>query len=121
MKQNTKDWIQYSSAIALIVSAITLVFTSFAAINDVTAGVNAYIGIALSCALAIFGVSAYMVSQVASFKAEVREQLREQLHPYGSPDKPDKPDSPETPESPEYPETPESPGHPSPHHPHQAH
>ena len=118
MKQNTKDWIQYSSAIALTVSAITLGFTSFAVINDVTAGVNAYIGIALSCALAIFGVSAYMVSQVASFKAEVREQLREQLHPYGSPEKPD---SPETPEYPEHPDNPESPGHPSPHHPHQAH
>lgn len=76
MKQNTKDWIQYSSAIALIVSAIVLVFTSFVVINDVTAGVNAYIGIAISGALAIFGVSALMVSQVASFKTEIRKELR---------------------------------------------
>ena len=75
MKQNTKDWIQYSSAIALIASAIVMAFTSFIVISDITAGVNAYIGIAISCALAIFGVSAYMVNQVASFKTEIRREF----------------------------------------------
>lgn len=75
MKQNTKDWIQYGSAIALIASAIVLAFTSFLVINDVTAGVNAYIGIALSCALAIFGITAYMVNQMTQFKTEIRSQI----------------------------------------------
>lgn len=75
MKQNTKDWIQYSSAIALIASAIVMAFTSFIVISDITAGVNAYIGIAISCALAIFGVSAYMVNQIASFKTEIRREM----------------------------------------------
>lgn len=75
MKQNTKDWIQYASAIALIASAITMAFTSIIVLSDVTAGVNAYIGIAVSGALAIFGVSAYMVNQMASFKTEIRSEL----------------------------------------------
>ena len=75
MKQNTKDWIQYLSAILLISSGVVLAFTSFFYINDITAGVNAYIGIAVSGALAIFGVSAYMVNQVASFKTEIRKEL----------------------------------------------
>lgn len=76
MKQNTKDWIQYGSATALIASAITLAFTSFLMVADVTAGVNAYIGIALSGALAIFGVSAYMVSQVSDMRRQVEDELR---------------------------------------------
>lgn len=77
MKQNTKDWIQYMSAIALILSAIVLAFTSFLAINDVPGGVNTYIGIAVSGGLAIFGVAAYMVNQVTQFKTEVRRELEQ--------------------------------------------
>jgi putative flippase GtrA len=76
MRQNTKDWIQYISAIALIASAIIMAFLCFMVINDITAGVNAYIGIAISCALAIFGVSAYMVNQVATFKTEMRKEVK---------------------------------------------
>lgn len=79
MQQNTKDWIQYSSAIALIASAILIAFLCFSVINDITAGVNAYIGIAISCALAIYGVSAYMVNQVTSFKTEMRSNIRTEI------------------------------------------
>lgn len=75
MKQNTKDWIQYLSAIALIMSAIVLAFTAFLTINDVPGGVNTYIGIAVSGGLAIFGVAAYMVNQVTQFKTEVRREI----------------------------------------------
>ena len=38
MKQNTKDWIQYSSAIALITSSIGLAVGSFIVIMDIGAG-----------------------------------------------------------------------------------
>ena len=75
MKQNTKDWIQYTSAIALIASAIVLVFTSFFTIERVGEGVNTYVGIAVSGGLAIFGVAAYFVNQVAQFKTEVRQEI----------------------------------------------
>ena len=76
MKQNTKDWIQYLSAIALILSAIVLVFTSFLTIERVGEGVNTYVGIAVSGGLAIFGVAAYFVNQVAQFKTEIRKELK---------------------------------------------
>lgn len=76
MKQNTKDWIQYMSAIALIASAIVLVFTSFLTIERVGEGVNTYVGIAVSGGLAIFGVAAYFVNQVAQFKTEIRKELK---------------------------------------------
>lgn len=78
MKQNTKDWIQYLSAIALILSAIVLVFTSFLTIERVAEGVNTYVGIAISGGLAIFGVAAYFVDRVSQFKTEIREELKRQ-------------------------------------------
>lgn len=79
MKQNTKDWIQYLSAIALIASAIVLVFTSFLTIEEIADGVNTYVGIAISGGLAIFGVAAYFVNQLSSFKAEVRSEIRAEV------------------------------------------
>lgn len=79
MKQNTKDWIQYCSAIALIASAIVLVFTSFLTIERIGEGVNTYVGIAISGGLAIFGVAAYFVNQMATFKTEIRNSLREEV------------------------------------------
>ena len=63
------------SAIALIASAIVLVFTSFLTIERVGEGVNTYVGIAVSGGLAIFGVAAYFVNQVAQFKTEIRKEL----------------------------------------------
>ena len=62
MKQNTKDWIQYLSAVVLIASGVVLVFTSFLTIQRVGEGVNTYVGIATSGGLAIFGVAAYLVN-----------------------------------------------------------
>ena len=79
MKQNTKDWIQYLSAIALIASAIVLVFTSLLTIDMIADGVNTYVGIAISGGLAIFGVAAYFVNQLSTFKAEVRNEIVQQV------------------------------------------
>lgn len=79
MKQNTKDWIQYLSAIALIASAIVLVFTSLLTIEMIADGVNTYVGIAISGGLAIFGVAAYFVNQLSTFKAEVRNEIVQQV------------------------------------------
>lgn len=64
------------SAIALIASAIVLVFTSFLTIERVGEGVNTYVGIAVSGGLAIFGVAAYFVNQVVQFKTEIRKELK---------------------------------------------
>lgn len=76
MKQNTKDWIQYVSAMALISSAIVLVFTSFLTLERIAEGVNTYVGIAISGGLAIFGVAAYFVNSLAQFKTEIRDELK---------------------------------------------
>lgn len=75
MKQNTKEWMQYLSAVVLILSAIALAFLSFLMTQDIGAGPLTYIGEALSAALGIFGVAAYFVGQMTQFKDEVRREL----------------------------------------------
>lgn len=77
MKQNTKEWVQYMSAVALIASAITLAFVSFFLTEDIGAGPLTYIGEALSAALGIFGVAVYFVNQASQFKTEIRQQLEQ--------------------------------------------
>jgi large-conductance mechanosensitive channel len=43
MQSNTKDWIQYGSAIAMILSAIILAFLSFFAIQAIEASILWYV------------------------------------------------------------------------------
>lgn len=75
MKQNTKDWMQHLSAVALIASAIALAFVSFLTTKDIGAGPLTYIGEALSAALGLFGISIYVVNKVSDMKNEIRNEL----------------------------------------------
>lgn len=75
MKQNTKDWISYMSAVALIASAIGMAFISLALTMDVGPGPLAYIGEALSAALGLFGFGIYAVKKVGEIRAEVMHDL----------------------------------------------
>ena len=53
MKENTKDWIHYTSAVALIISSIVMAFVSFFMTEDIGPGPLTYIGEALSAALGL--------------------------------------------------------------------
>lgn len=75
MKQNTKDWLHYVSAVALIVSAIAMGFVSFLMTLDIGAGPLTYIGEALSAALGLFGISAFVVKSVGQIRMEVNDEL----------------------------------------------
>ena len=76
MKQNTKDWIQYGSAIALIVSAILIACASIIYTMDIGAGALTYIGEAISGALAIFGITAYAIARIKETKDEILKELQ---------------------------------------------
>ncbi len=76
MKQNSKDWIQYMSAVAMIASGIILVFLSFVWTLEVKNGVLAYAGESFGAALALFGVVSYFRSQTEDFKTEIRNEIR---------------------------------------------
>jgi len=65
------------SAVALILSAIVMAFVSFLMTQDIGAGPLTYIGEALSAALGIFGVAAFLVNQMSQFRNEVRNTLNQ--------------------------------------------
>ena len=81
MQANTKEWIQYGSAIAMIVSGIVLAFLSFF-INDdhdIADGVLWYIAQALIYAGGIFGVSIYFKTKLGEFESNARKELKEYI------------------------------------------
>lgn len=77
MKENTKDWIHYSAASALVISAIVMAFVSFFLTMDIGAGPLTYIGEALSAALALFGISIYAVNKVGSISKRLDKRFNE--------------------------------------------
>lgn len=64
MKQNTKDWIQYLSAIAMLISAIGLALWSFQTLNEVHSTVLGYVGEAIAFAAAVYGLALYARNEI---------------------------------------------------------
>lgn len=79
MKQNTKDWMQHSSAMALIASSIAMGFICFLTTEEIGPGPLTYIGESLSAALLLFGVTNYFSNEVARFKNDMRQHVQELL------------------------------------------
>lgn len=77
MKENTKDWIHYTAASVLIVSAVVMAFLSFFMTMDIGAGPLTYIGEALSAALGLFGIGIYAVSKVGSISRRLDRRFYE--------------------------------------------
>ena len=72
----TKDWIQYGSAIAMILSGIILAFLSFYHNDgDIPDGVLMYVAQALIYAGGIFGVSIYFKTKLGDFESRTKQEL----------------------------------------------
>ena len=75
---NTKDWIQYGSAIEMIVSGIVLAFMSFFRNDgDISEGVLWYVAQALTYAGGIFGVSIYFKTKLGDFESRAKQEIKE--------------------------------------------
>ena len=78
MTSNQKEWIQYSTAVLMIVSGVVLAFLSFFLNNyDIADGVLWYIAQALTYAGAIFGVSIYFKTKLGEAENRFREYVRQ--------------------------------------------
>lgn len=76
MQKNTKEWIQYGSAIAMLFSGVALTFLSFFLNGyDVADGVLWYVGQTLVYAGSIFGVTVYVNTKFDNLKR--REERKE--------------------------------------------
>ena len=77
---NKKDWIQYGSAIAMIISGIILAFLSFFHNDgDISEGVLWYVAQALTYAGGVFGVSIYFKTKLGDFESRAEEQIKEYI------------------------------------------
>ena len=80
MKPNTKEWIQYGTAVAMVLSGIVLAFLSFFCNNyDIADGVLWYISQALIYAGGIFGVSIYFKTRLGEFEHRTKQELADFL------------------------------------------
>ena len=75
MSTNTKEWIQYSTASAMIVSGIVLSFISFFINGDITEGVLWYMAQALTYAGGIFGVSIYFKTKLGQSVTAIEDLI----------------------------------------------
>ena len=73
MTTNTKDWIQYSSAMLMIVSGVVLTFLNFILYGEVSDGVLWYMAQALTYAGGIFGVSIYFRTKLGDSVTDIRK------------------------------------------------
>ena len=81
MQANTKEWIQYSTAIAMVASGIVLAFLSFFLNDyDIADGVLWYISEALIYAGGIFGVSIYFKTKLGEFEQRARDEIAEAIN-----------------------------------------
>ena len=73
-----KDWIQYGTAIAMILSGIVLAFLAFHRNNgDIPDGVLLYVAQALTYAGGIFGISIYFKTKLGDFESKAAKKIEE--------------------------------------------
>lgn len=79
MLMTTKDWIQYFTAVAMILSGIALAFLSFAVNGgDIAEGVLWYVAQALTYAGGIFGVSVYFRTKLGDLESDAMRKNQQQ-------------------------------------------
>lgn len=79
MKQNIKDWIQYGSAIAMLITSMVLAIWSFSEINEVHSTVLTYSGIAVSFCSAVYGLALYAKNEIHRELRKMRERDIEEM------------------------------------------
>lgn len=76
VNMTTKDWVQYGTAIAMILSGIILAFLSFFKNGgDISEGVLWYVAQALTYAGGIFGVSIYFKTKLGDFESRTKKEI----------------------------------------------
>lgn len=79
MGNNTKEWIQYGSAVFMILTGSILSFISFFTLGTVVSGVLLYLSEALVFSGAIYGVNIYYRTKFGQFETKTVDSLRKEL------------------------------------------
>ena len=79
MQTNSKEWLQYGTAVLMVISGIALTFICFFTKDEVTEGVLWYVAQALTFAGAVFGVNIYFHSKIGESESRIKKYLEQQL------------------------------------------
>jgi len=83
MTANSKDWIQYSTAVLTLLSGVVLVFCSFFMKGEVLDGVLWYAGQTMIYAGSIFGVAMFIRTKSGEIRNYIDERLSGPRRPSG--------------------------------------
>lgn len=76
MERNTKDWIQYGSAVGMLITGVALTFLCFFLNQyDINDSVLLYVAQCLVYAGSIFGVSIYIRSKIGEVKNDIESRI----------------------------------------------
>lgn len=76
MKSNTKEWIQYGSAVAMLASAIVLVIANFILEHLIHSSVLAYVGESIAFVAAVYGLALYGRNEIRKAADEIRREMK---------------------------------------------
>ncbi len=79
MNPITKEWLQYGTAVLMVLSGITLTFICFFTKEEVTDGVLWYVAQSLTFAGGVFGVNIYFHSKIGESESHIKRYIDEQL------------------------------------------
>ena len=79
MTTKSKEWLQYATAVLIVLSGIALTFICFFIKEEVTEGVLWYVAQALTFAGAVFGINIYFHSKIGESESRIKMYLDQQL------------------------------------------
>lgn len=75
MKVNTKENIQYTTAILFLFSGIVMAFFSYFDLHDVAGGVLTYVGEATAFAGGVFSINLYVKSKISEAETRINQKI----------------------------------------------
>ena len=80
MTPNSKEWLQYGTAVLMVISGIVLTFLSFFIKDDVTDGVLGYMAQALTFAGAVFGGNIYFKTKLGESENRIKQYIQDVIN-----------------------------------------
>ena len=75
MKTNTKENVQYTTAILFLLSGIVMAFFSYFDLHDVAGGVLTYVGEAVALTAGVFSINLYVRSKISDAEARINSRI----------------------------------------------
>lgn len=80
MKTNTKENVQYTTAILFLLSGIVMAFFSYFDLHDVAGGVLTYVGEAVALTAGVFSINLYVKSKISDAEARINSRIDKKMY-----------------------------------------